>query len=975
MNKKSSFFLFLKSCLMVLCFIWSVPGAAVQDETSSKFIEYLAAEKVNLTLTNSTLRSSTPPITHETAAKQKTEVRAQQALVNAKVSTLRAFLVIQEKKKADLDSRLKHIKQSPSSASEAVVLQESVNQMSVLIQINAKAIELIESNLALVARYQKILDKREQQLILWGAAEKKNDVIQSKQASITELIQKRAELYEKNIKLEHQKKPALQKESQRPEHEGLLLSNNQEILLIDHQIMLTQWEMNLAEADYTFLSKPQELKALEAMLNTYVRADVQLEAMHKALLNMQHVLTADDVILSAEVNKQNVTKLITQMSQLMVAVDVLNTSVKKVIGEKQADLKKQRSAHQRFKDYKQVSMRGVMKQITQVPLQFYHYPRALFTKMLENYLWEDSGKKALFWAMLLSVLVLFMALRRLLRQVTQEKTRSRFSGHLYDGALLLIYRSLPQFLLVMLLMMGLLINQVIFLQAQLLFHLLLLWLVYRQFNGIARLVLLERVSDVPQHEMTLYRRFKWLFFMGAWATGLMIVGQELPLSLLLQDVFNRMFMLFLFAIAWVLWKSRDTFSELFYLWLHANKRPFRHLLSFLSYLIPLSLLTTALIGLFGYVHFAWTLARYQAYFLLVLSAYVLLRELLNDFLDLLSERMVSKLHNGWLWVEAIIKPLEKWLHFALLLLGVVIVFRGFKENWEFAMLTNIKTAGHYQIFSGAEVHITVFSVIAASIVLLVLIWLSKWTREFCYRWLYRRIVDASIRNSVSVFTQYTLILTGVFIFLRVLGVDLTGMGMVLGGLAVGMGFGLRDFASNIVGGLMLLIERPVREGDLITLGEYEGRVAHIGIRSMRVSSWDKMDVLIPNAETFNKPVTNWTHQDGVVRTVLPIKVNRVDDPALVRQLIFDVLDIIPGILKEPPFQVFLKNIDEALIEFEVRYFINIQLNLRVAVRSEVLLAIMAQFKAAGIHAPVPPFRVEIDTAVQGKDDNTSSPTQ
>ncbi|MCH9717027.1 MAG: hypothetical protein K0U52_08085, partial [Gammaproteobacteria bacterium] len=490
---------------MVLCFIWSVPGAAVQDETSSKFIEYLAAEKVNLTLTNSTLRSSTPPITHETAAKQKTEVRAQQALVNAKVSTLRAFLVIQEKKKADLDSRLKHIKQSPSSASEAVVLQESVNQMSVLIQINAKAIELIESNLALVARYQKILDKREQQLILWGAAEKKNDVIQSKQASITELIQKRAELYEKNIKLEHQKKPALQKESQRPEHEGLLLSNNQEILLIDHQIMLTQWEMNLAEADYTFLSKPQELKALEAMLNTYVRADVQLEAMHKALLNMQHVLTADDVILSAEVNKQNVTKLITQMSQLMVAVDVLNTSVKKVIGEKQADLKKQRSAHQRFKDYKQVSMRGVMKQITQVPLQFYHYPRALFTKMLENYLWEDSGKKALFWAMLLSVLVLFMALRRLLRQVTQEKTRSRFSGHLYDGALLLIYRSLPQFLLVMLLMMGLLINQVIFLQAQLLFHLLLLWLVYRQFNGIARLVLLERVSDVPQHEMTLYR--------------------------------------------------------------------------------------------------------------------------------------------------------------------------------------------------------------------------------------------------------------------------------------------------------------------------------------------------------------------------------------------------------------------------------------------------------------------------------------
>ncbi len=185
------------------------------------------------------------------------------------------------------------------------------------------------------------------------------------------------------------------------------------------------------------------------------------------------------------------------------------------------------------------------------------------------------------------------------------------------------------------------------------------------------------------------------------------------------------------------------------------------------------------------------------------------------------------------------------------------------------------------------------------------------------------------------------------------------MGIILGGLAVGMGFGLRDFASNIVGGLMLLIERPVREGDLITLGEYEGRVAHIGIRSMRILSWDHMDVMIPNAETFNKPVTNWTHQNGVVRTVLPIKVSRSDDPNLVQQLILDVLEIIPEVLSTPETQVYLKQIDEALLEFDVRYFINIQLNTRFMIRSKVLFAIMAQFKAAGIEAPIPPMRVEL----------------
>ncbi|OYV53580.1 MAG: mechanosensitive ion channel protein MscS, partial [Legionella sp. 21-45-4] len=194
------------------------------------------------------------------------------------------------------------------------------------------------------------------------------------------------------------------------------------------------------------------------------------------------------------------------------------------------------------------------------------------------------------------------------------------------------------------------------------------------------------------------------------------------------------------------------------------------------------------------------------------------------------------------------------------------------------------------------------------------------------------------------------------------GIDFTGMMVVLGGLAVGMGFGLRDFASNIVGGIMLLIERPVREGDLITIGEHEGRVAHIGIRSMRVSSWDNMEVLVPNAETFNKPFTNWTHQDSVVRTVVPIKVSRTDNPVFIQSLIHGVLADIPEIMTEPPPQVYLKNIDEALLEFEVRYFINVQLHTRFEIRSKALLAIMRQFKAAGIEPPIPPIAVELKQA-------------
>ena len=389
-----------------------------------------------------------------------------------------------------------------------------------------------------------------------------------------------------------------------------------------------------------------------------------------------------------------------------------------------------------------------------------------------------------------------------------------------------------------------------------------------------------------------------------------------------------------------------------------KKRYFKNAISLLVILVPITLFTTAVIGLFGFVNLAWTMSRYQAYLLSVLVGYILARGLLFDALELFSEWMISSLRNGWLWIEVFLKPLDKILRVVLLLISAIILFQLYGWHSDSMVVISLEKIAQYSIVNLTGIHITVASTVEFLILLAIFVWASKWTREFCYRWLYKNAKDAGIRNSLSVFSQYAVILLGTFITLHVLGLDFSGMSMVLGGLAVGMGFGLRDFASNIVGGIMLLIERPVREGDLITLGEYEGRVAHIGIRSMRVSSWDNMEVLIPNAETFNKPFTNWTHQDSIVRTVVPIKVSRADDPVMIQQLILDVLGIIPEIVPDPPAQVFLKKIDAALIEFEARYFINVQVHTRFEVRSKVLFAITAQFKAAGVRPPIEPISVE-----------------
>jgi potassium-dependent mechanosensitive channel len=974
MSKKYPFFLFLMICLMGVGTSLSSYALTTENGTSGKLIEYLAAEKVNLTVANSEARSFSMPINAHNIEIQKKQTLAGLTLINAKIETLDGFLTNQKKKQRELKGRMKQFKQSSSSGSEALVLQESVNQVKALLSVNEKAIELITDNLALARQYETTLQERERGLILWEAERETARKIEEKQAEITALEATRSKRYETSITLERQKKSNLHDGSGSLLDEGTLLLNNQMILFIDHHIRVIQAEIDLIQADYVFLERGQDVKALELSLEMYMYARSQLYEMTRALTSMKDALAGEQVILLSDASKRTSHQLQTQIDKLQTEVTRLRGMVQQRLESKQNSLKKQRSSRQRFEDYQQMSWSNFIHQCVQVPLQFYHYVQTLMLKMMDHYLWADPWPRAVLWGVLGSIFLVSFVLRRILKHVTQEKTRSRFSGHLYDGALLLFYRSLPQFAFVVLVLMSLSLMQVAFVQAKLLFDILLIWLIYRQLKGIARLILLERVSDNSEQEIMLYRRLTWLFLMGAWSTGLMMVGQELPLSFLLQDIFNRLFMVFLLGVAWVLWESKDTFPALFHPWFHAKQRPVRHFGRLLGFLIPTVLLTTAVIGLVGYINLAWMLSRYQAYFLLVLTAYVLLRELLSDILDLLSEWMVSKLHNGWLWVEAILKPLETWFHVGLGVLGVFVLFRGFKHDWEFRILSGVKSIGTYPFLNGAEIHVTLFSSITAFILLMILIWLAKWTREFCYRWLYRGMVDAAIRNSVSVFTQYTIILLGAFLFLRVLGIDLTGMGMVFGGLAVGMGFGLRDFASNIVGGLMLLIERPVREGDLITLGEYEGRVAHIGIRSMRISSWDHMDVLIPNAETFNKPVTNWTHQDGVVRTVLPIKVNRSDSPTFVQQLIMDVLDIIPEVLKEPAAQVYLKQIDEALLEFEVRYFLNIQFHTRFAIRSKVLFAIMAQFEAAGIKPPIPPFQVEMKSDVRDKDEDESHAT-
>lgn len=889
-------------------------------------------------------------------------------MIRVKIESLEGFNTQQNMEQIHLNQRLKHLQQLPISK-KGLTIQERVFGVESALIMNKQTIQLILDNLALAKELQSALQEEVKRLQLWH----ESFVLKQKLLKIKfmreQLNQNLTTLYQNNSPNSSSKKNKdVKTRLSAADYEAKFLINNQQIAAIRYLLGALNIQKKVVKGDITYL-KNTDTKNLQVITEIYKDAVNQLNKIEKSIRLIGNFLHNETGSITNADLKKSINLIRGRLQLNLGELALQKQTILNNLTAYQAQLKQLSSTRQTLPDYSMSSLPIVMQKITAIPGLFYKYVKILSLKVYDSYLWLSPLMMIILWSGFVLIAGIFFMLNRLLKALRGDKERSRLAGYLYDGVLVLIQRNIFYLCTTAMLCFLLYITHISFSNYQLILKLIVVWLTFRASILIARLVLLESISDSSGKDVKLYYRLKWLLLFGGWTTSLMTIGHLLPLSLVLQDIFNRLFMLFLLAVSLVAWKSKDVIHYLVEPLLKNKKRYVHNAISLLITLVPITVFSTAVIGLSGYINLAWTMSQYQASALTVLVGYILARGLLFDALELLSEWMISSLRNGWLWIEIFLKPFDQILRIMLLLLSCLALFKLFDWNSDSVVILNLEKFAQYTLVNLPGIHITVTSTIAFFTLLAVFVWTAKWTREFCYRWLFKNTKDPGIRNSFSVFTQYAVVLIGGFVTLYVLGFDFSGMSMIIGGLAVGMGFGLRDFASNIVGGLMLLIERPVREGDLVTIGEHEGRVAHIGIRCMRVSSWDNMEVLIPNAETFNKPFTNWTHQDSIVRTVIPIKVSRQDDPVMIQQLIFDVLATTSEIVADPPAQVFLKKIDTALIEFEARYFINVQIHTRFEVQSKVLFAITEQFKAAHIKPPIELMAIEI---TEGQDERTIS---
>jgi small-conductance mechanosensitive channel len=214
-------------------------------------------------------------------------------------------------------------------------------------------------------------------------------------------------------------------------------------------------------------------------------------------------------------------------------------------------------------------------------------------------------------------------------------------------------------------------------------------------------------------------------------------------------------------------------------------------------------------------------------------------------------------------------------------------------------------------------------------------------------------IDPSLSFAMTRFLKFFLFSLGVLIVLDTAGVNLSTLTVFGGALGIGLGFGLQNIASNLVSGMILLLDRSIKQGDVITVGDSYGWVVKLGARYIVVRTRDGVEKLIPNANLIASEITNWSHSDRAVRLHVKVCVSYKADPFKVRELLLHTADSHDRVLKYPQPTVLFVNFGENGMDFELRVWINDPQEGIESVRSAMRFEIWKIFNAHGIEIPFP----------------------
>lgn len=271
----------------------------------------------------------------------------------------------------------------------------------------------------------------------------------------------------------------------------------------------------------------------------------------------------------------------------------------------------------------------------------------------------------------------------------------------------------------------------------------------------------------------------------------------------------------------------------------------------------------------------------------------------------------------------------------------------------------------------------------STIIVAVLLYLSVRLILRALKWLLRRNtqIDATQRLLAEKLLAIALFVFAMLFGIDLLGIDLTALAVFSGAAGLAIGFGLQKTVGNLIAGIILLMDRSIKPGDIIVVGDGSsmggtalpggvpnvGRVAKIGVRAVNVITRDGRKHLIPNELLMTQPVENWSYASPEVRVRMRVPVAYDCDLRLAQRLMIETAKENPRILDEPEPAVWITAFGERAVDHEMRYWISDPEAGLGNIQGEVFLGIWDRFKEAGIRIPYPRQDVRI---VEAPDDGT-----
>jgi small-conductance mechanosensitive channel len=257
-------------------------------------------------------------------------------------------------------------------------------------------------------------------------------------------------------------------------------------------------------------------------------------------------------------------------------------------------------------------------------------------------------------------------------------------------------------------------------------------------------------------------------------------------------------------------------------------------------------------------------------------------------------------------------------------------------------------------FTFGRITISASGVITGVVTILITIFLARWTSALIERRIAnRRHIDPGLRYTICRLIKYFVLAIGFLVALKQLfGVDLTSIAVIFTALSVGIGFGLQYLAADIAAGFILLFERPIRIGDRITLGDDEGDVKSINLRTTVVTTNDQIAIIVPNSKLVSQRVINWSYGDPRARVAIPVGVADDSDIQLVTDTLIEAAQGVPNVLQDPKPRVQFLKFGDYSLDFRLLVWTN-QPRRHVQLRSDINYRIAQLFRERSIRIPYP----------------------